>query len=51
MNTTPQINFSKLKASTGKRIRMKAFDWVNYVILAIFVLITLYPFLFVLAGV
>ena len=30
--------------------KMNAFDWINYAILGLFALITLYPFIYVLAG-
>lgn len=33
-----------------KKNKMNAFDWANYVVLGLFALITLYPFLYVLAG-
>lgn len=33
-----------------KKSKMNTFDWINYVILGIFALITLYPFVYVLAG-
>ena len=33
-----------------KKNKMNAFDWVNYAVLGLFALITLYPFLYVLAG-
>ena len=33
-----------------KKNKMNAFDWCNYVVLGLFALITLYPFLYVLAG-
>lgn len=33
-----------------KKNKMNAFDWINYVVLGLFALITLYPFLYVLAG-
>lgn len=33
-----------------KRNKMNAFDWINYAVLGLFALITLYPFIYVLAG-
>lgn len=33
-----------------KKNKMNAFDWINYAVLGLFALITLYPFLYVLAG-
>lgn len=32
------------------KVKMTAFDWINYVILGLFALITLYPFIYVIAG-
>ncbi len=34
----------------AKKNKMNVFDWFNYVILGIFALMTLYPFIYVLAG-
>lgn len=33
-----------------KKNKMNAFDWINYAVLGLFALITLYPFIYVLAG-
>lgn len=32
------------------KVKMTAFDWINYAILGLFALITLYPFIYVIAG-
>ncbi len=40
----------KRKSSMRQRKRMHAADWIIYVILGLFALVTLYPFIYVLAG-